>query len=307
MNSPVCCICGKELPNRFAVAGRCEGKECDEVFCSLHWNRSNRKCREHGYEEVSGVGCRVSGAEWARDQVVKEADDVNEQTKDQAKKIDPAKVKAAMAATVELVKKLGVGAVGLLQKLKKDRSPEAMLKTIEGSESANQQRREGVAARVEQLHAQIVEKKKAYTAASPARKHILEHELSSLLAQYKGGERELTALLENERVLAQVKGRMMEVASYGMAGVSEDQIDELIDDVEEAVGDQEGRLDAARDLDKAGRRRERESDREALFGELDQFGESEESKALAKELAAFDEPAAPAAESPKKSGIKEEA
>ncbi len=73
--------------------------------------------------------------------------------------------------------------------------------------------------------------------------------MQSKLAQYKGGERELTVLLENERVLSQVKGRVNEVTGYKMAGVSEYQIDEVIDEIEEAVGEEESRLDAARDLE----------------------------------------------------------
>lgn len=216
-------------------------------------------------------------------------------------KVDPQKVKLALKTSLDLVKKLSLGAVDLVKKLKKDKSPEAMLKTIEDSLAANQQRREGLNGRIERLHGEIVEKKKAYAAASPARKRILEHELASAIAQYKAAERELTVLLENERVLAQVKGRMMEVASYGMAGVSEVQIDELIDDVEDAVASAEGRIDAARDLEKAGKRRERESDREGFLADLEQFGEEEKGpSALDRELSAFDEPAAPAPEKPKK-------
>lgn len=189
------------------------------------------------------------------------------------KMLDPEKFKQALKASLALVKKMGIGAVDLLKKLKKDKSPEALLHTIEEALSANRQKRESLSGRAEELYVQIVEKKKAHAAASPARKRILEHELAALLAHHRAAERELVVLLENERVLSEVKGRIMEIASYGMAGVSEAQIDELIDDVEEAVGAAEGRLDATRDLERAGRRKERASEREALFEALDAFEE----------------------------------
>lgn len=288
-----CCICGCELPNRYSVAGACEKGGCDSVFCSLHWRRSNHLCREHGYRE------QESRSSVPDSQPAPERESPMNTNAGDGKRVDPKKVKQALAAGLDLVKRMGIGATELMKKLKKDKSPEAMLKTVEDSLAANQQRREGVAARVEKTHAQIVAKKKDYSAAGPARKRILEHELASLVAQYKAGERELTVLLENERVLSQVKGRMMEVASYGMAGVSEAQIDILIDDVDEAVEKAEGRIDASRDLEKAGRRRERESDRDSLFDELDRFGESEGDSSLSKELASFDEPE-PAPKSGKK-------
>ena len=177
----------------------------------------------------------------------------------------------AARAAIRLVKKMGAGAADLLRRLKKDKSPQAMLDSIDASVAANAQRREGVSARLEKAHADIVAKKEAYAKAAPARRRILEAELKSLLAGYKAAERELTVLLENERVLSQVRGRMMEVLSYGMAGVTELQIDELADEIEAAAADAEGRTDAARELEKAGRRRERDSDRETFLDELEEF------------------------------------
>lgn len=231
---------------------------------------------------------------------------MSEQPKEQARKIDPAKVKAALKSTVELVRKLGVGASDLFKKLMKDKSPQAMLKTIEDSQLANQARREVVSARVEKLHGEIVQKKKAYESAPPARKRILEAELQSKLAEYKAGERELTVLLENERLLSQVKGRLNELTGYTMAGVSEIQIDDVIDEIEEAVSEAEGRVDAARDLEKAGRRRERESDRENLLDELKGFEGESESSVVSKELEGFDD-ASPAKDKPSaKSKVKEQ-
>lgn len=91
------------------------------------------------------------------------------------------------------------------------------------------------------------------------------------MAQHKAAERELTALLENERVLAQTIGRIHELAAMGMAGVTELQMDDLIEEVEAAVADADARLDAARDLDRAGRRRERASEKESLWEQLAEF------------------------------------
>jgi hypothetical protein len=190
-------------------------------------------------------------------------------------KIDRQKVKKVLVETFALLKRAGGGAIDLLRKLKKDKSPAAMLKNIEESAAANRQRRESVSARVKNLHNEIVAKKGELAKASPMQRRILEKELAARIAEYEAAERELTVLLENEKVLSQVKGRLMEVSSYGMAGVDEDRIEELIDEVEEAVAAAEGRTGAARDLDKAGRRREPESDRDDLNEKLAMFGDGE--------------------------------
>jgi len=37
-----CCICGKALPNKYAVAGRCEDAACDRPFCqALRQNKAS--------------------------------------------------------------------------------------------------------------------------------------------------------------------------------------------------------------------------------------------------------------------------
>ena len=206
-----------------------------------------------------------------------------------SKKSDPSKAKKAMRDMFTLVKKMGAGAIDLLKKLKKDKSPEAMMRTLEASVAANQERRESVAARVEKLYNDIVTKKKAFASAPKARQRILETELATLLASYKAAERELSILLENERVLAQTKGRMQEVMAYGMAGVTEIQIDDVIDEIEESVDAAEARMDATRDLEKAGKRRERESEKDSLWNQLGDFGEEEKPSKLADDLAGFEE------------------
>ncbi len=216
------------------------------------------------------------------------------------------KARNIMNSTVAALKKAGVFAGDLMTRLKKDDSPEAMLKTLEEGLAANRARREQAAERVEVLHGQIVEGKKSLATAVPARRKIVETELRSRLAEYKSAENQLSVLLENERVLSTVQGRLLEVVSYGLATVTEDQIDDVVDRIEEAVSEAEGRLSATRDLEKAGKRRDREDDREQLMDELAGFDEepAQKESALDKELAGFDETPAPAMK--RKTEIKEE-
>ena len=220
--------------------------------------------------------------------------DPAEQPMDQpaADPANPAKARKAMKETLRLVKKLGVGAAGLLGRLKKDKSPEAMMNTIDASLAANRNRREEVAGRVERLFQEIAEKKKAFPAAPRARQRVLEMELRSRLSEYKAAERELGVLLENERVLSSVRGRFSEVMAYDLRGIAEDVIEDVTDEIEDRAAEADGVLDAARDLEKAGRRRERDADTESLWTELDAFDE-QASPALTDALADSDEQTPP--------------
>lgn len=200
------------------------------------------------------------------------------------------KAQSILKSSVEALRKVGGLAGDLVARLKKDDSPEAMLATLEEGLKANRKRREDAAAEVERLHVEIAAKKKVYANAVPARKKIIETELRSMLAAYKSAENQLTVLLENERVLSTVKGRMLEVVSYDLATVTEDQIDDVIDRIDEAVEEAEARVDATRDLEKAGKRRVREDDSEQLWDALAGFDEEgEASPSLASELAGFDD------------------
>jgi len=197
--------------------------------------------------------------------------------------------KKAMKEALRLAGKLGAGAADLLRRLKKDRSPQAMIETLDRDLSANTARREEVSGRVERLYREIASKKAAFREAPKARQRVLEAELRSMFSTYKAAERELNILLENERNLSLVKGRLNEVAAYGMAGVSETVIDDVIDEIEDKVADAEAVADAARDLEKAGRRKEREGESEDLWTELDDFGEEKKAGELSEELAAFED------------------
>ena len=286
-----CCVNNCPLPNRYAVAGRCTDPGCDAVFCALHWNRGNRRCPKHGYEQRMPI---VPPPVLPPEEPKKETTVTDPQPEMPEKKsfIDPAKAKAAMQEALRLVKKLGVGAQALLAKLRKDRSPQAMMATLDQSLQANRAQRDEAAGRVERLFNEIAEKKKAFQAAPKARQRVLELELRTRLSEYKAAERQLAVLLENERVLATVQGRMTEIAAYGIRGVSEAAIDEVTDEIEERASEAEGVADATRELEKAGRRRERESEREDMWSELEGF-DSEAPSPLAGELAGFDAPEAP--------------
>lgn len=196
--------------------------------------------------------------------------------------------KKAMKEAIRIAGKLGSGAADLLRRMKKDRSPEAMIRTLDENTSANTARREEVSGRVERVYHEIAAKKAEYQKAPKARQRILEAELRSLLSTYKASERELNILLENERNLSLIKGRLNEVAAYGMSGVSEILIDDVIDDIEDKAGEAEAVADAARDLEKAGRRKQREEDTEDLWAALGEFGEEERPSGLGEELAGFE-------------------
>lgn len=181
--------------------------------------------------------------------------------------------KRAMAEALNALKKIGAGATGLFAKLKGNRSPDEMLDTLDTQAASNLRRRKEVSQTAETLHKEIVRKKRERDGASPARKRLLDLELKNMLHEYKSLERQLTVFLENERVISSVKGRFMEALTYELRGVQEDQVEDLTEMLDERADEAEEVLDALGDLEKAGRRRDRDAG-----DELD----------LDEELAAFD-------------------
>jgi hypothetical protein len=203
--------------------------------------------------------------------------------KDAKAKIPAERLRGILASVGEFAAKAGRLAGDLVRRIRNEKDPEEMLKAIDASLAANKERRQPLFDRNAALASEISAKKKVYEAAPVARKKMLELELRNLLAEYKSNERQLTAFFDNENALTVVRGRLMEQIALGMQTLKEDDIDRLADDIEDAVSDAESISDAVRDLDKAGKRRERDSD-------ADSFADA---------LAAFDdvpaEPAAPAA------------
>ena len=283
-----CCVCGRTLPNRYAVAGRCEEPGCGAAFCAMHWNLGSHRCPEHG-----GSGeCRerkTAVPEPAADPVVqadsgrepegeKKMDgrkdgELLERAKDE---LTPQARKSILGSVAAMAAKIGRSAGALVERIRGVRSPEAVIAEMDGQLAANRARREPLARRHEELYGEIAAKRKLYLAAPPARRKLLELELKGLLAEYKGVERELGVLLENERVAATVRSRTMELIARGLRKIKESEIDRLADEIEEASADAEDVSGALDDLDKAGVRREREDDAAAFEAELAGFEDEAE-------------------------------
>jgi len=270
-----CCVCGKALPNRYAVAGRCEDSDgCQAPFCPLCWRGGDQRCLPHGGKrrdttpapEPADTPPPLIDPEEHEEAQMKTSD---ESQASDAKPLGKEKAKKAMKWAVDAMVKLGKGAVGLVARLKKDRSPEAMLETLDGSVEALRPRREHLAGELEALYNRIAKGKQALAKAAPARRRIIEAELKAQLAEYQALERQYTIVLENERHVNAVRNRLHEMTLYGMAAVDEELVESLTDDIEDAVADAEDRDDLVRDLEGAGKRRERDGD--SLLDQLDDF------------------------------------
>ena len=256
----VCCVCGRELPNRWAVAGRCVADGCGAAFCALHWHNGNGKCPEHG--------CKTGEKEKIK---------MNDRTEGRAScteaglALSPERNASVLRQIGSFVVGLGKSAGALAKKLGGFKSTDEALREIEAQIAENRARREPVAKRYDELYKFIVAKKKLYQSAPPARKKILEMELKGLLAEYQSLERQMSAYLNNETLLVKVRGRMCELVAMNLKNISEDQIDKLTDQIEVAADDNENLDGAIDDLDKAGVRREREDasfeDALAAFGD----------------------------------------
>ena len=263
----VCCVCGRELPNRWAVAGRCEVAGCGAAFCALHWYNGNRKCPEHGWGP--GETPVSNGGDAVRDAVsnAKEKGNMDEKNGTtggralcaEADRALPPEKKASILKQIgSFAVALGKSAGALAKKLSGIKSTDEALREIEAQIAENRARREPVAKRYDELYKLIVAKKKLYQAAPPARRKILEMELKGAIAEYQSLERQMAAYLNNETILTKVKGRMCELVAMNLKNISEDQIDKLTDKIEDAADENENLDGAIGELDNAGKRRERE-------------------------------------------------
>ena len=304
-----CCVCGKELPNKYAVAARCSEPGCDAVFCTLHAATWNRRCPAHGGSETSPLHVADPALREIRDPKPEtrnpepdpaaptmEETPTSDETlvKDAKAKIPASRMRGILASVGEFAAKAGKLAGDLVRRIRNEKDPEEMLKSLDASLAANKEKRQPLFDRNAALAAEIGAKKKVYEAAPPARRKMLELELRNLLAEYKANERQLTAFFENENALTVVRGRLLEQIALGMQTLKEDDIDKLTDDIEDAVSEAENIAGAVRDLDKAGKRHERESDADSFADALAAFDEpSGESHAEGAEIAE----AAPHAES----------
>ncbi len=290
-----CCICGRPLPNRYAIAGKCEGDGCDAVFCALHWNNGNRRCGDHGWKPGGlldrgaaepTAAADASKTEKPATEKEQEPEMANEETggapaqaekeiREKARKfLSAEQAKGIVRSVADFAGKLGHAASALVMKIRNEKSPETLLTSIDASLEANRAQRAPLMSRADALFAEIAAKKKVYQAAPPARKKLLELELKSILSEYKGIERQMTAFFENENTLNTVRGRVLELMALGMRKIDEKTIDKLTDDIEEAVGESEDVAGAVRDLDKAGKRHESESDQESFESALAGFDDA---------------------------------
>lgn len=212
-----------------------------------------------------------------------------ESERDIARRADASAARKAWAACTGLAGKAAESLASLWARIHPDRSPEAMIESLNGTLAANRKRLAELKPELEKAYAEIVARKTAWQKAPEVRKRLLKTELETLLARYKGLEREFGVLNENTRTAEAVKARYLEVLAYELRGnLGEDQVDDLSGLVDEKAEEADGVQDALRDLEKAGRRKERESgsfeDELAGFeGELGLDGTAEDTESPAGE------------------------
>ena len=169
--------------------------------------------------------------------------------------------KKAWAECSALALKLGGGVKSLWSKIHPDRSPAAMLATMNENQAGNKKRLDEVKPELDRVYKEIVTKKKEYASASPVRQRLLKTELQTLMAKYKGLEREFNILCENERSIEAVKGRFLEVLAHGLRGkLNAEMVERLTDDIDDKTEEAEDLQDALGDLERAGKRKERGDD-----------------------------------------------
>ena len=260
-----CCICGRELPNRWAVAGRCEADGCGAAFCALHWSVGNRLCRAHGWKNNEKSDNNGGKA-------MSEHEVVGGETSENAPRAETSVKKAVAKAALKGSVALGKSAIAYFKKLCGIRDPKAALAETEAQLAAVRERREPLSARYEELYSKIAAKKKLRDGASPARRKMLDMELRTLLAEYRSLEREVAALYRKEEIVVTVRGRMNELVVQGLPMPRVEDVDRLADDITDALDTDEDLADAVSDLNKVGVGRERHPVN--LDDELAEFGET---------------------------------
>lgn len=246
--SEKCFICGRELPNRWAVARRESVDGAERTYCALHAGDGIKgRSAPKGNDVPKGDGMEKNAAakESKEQEIVKAAS--GERTK------------SAWAECAALAGKLGGGVKALWSKIRPDRSPEGMLAAMNENQAGNRKRLEEVKPELDGVYREIVAKKKEYQAAAPVRQRLLKIELQTLMTRYKGLEREFSILCENERSIEAVKGRFLEVLAHGLRGkLDAGMVENLTDNIEEKTDEAEDLQDALGELERAGRRKERD-------------------------------------------------
>lgn len=248
--TPTCHICGVALPNKWAVARRetVDGEE--RCYCLLHAkgdfkSKPAPQAPDAKGDQMDEPKRAVSAA----------------QEKEIVENASRERVKSAWSACATLAGKLGGGVKALWGKIHPDRSPAAMLAVLNESQAGNRARLDALKPELDGVYREIVAKKREYQTAAPVRQRLLKIELQTLMARYRGLEREFSILCENERSIETVKGRFLEVLAYGLRGrLDADLVERLADDIDVKADEAEDIQDALGDLERAGRRTDRASD-----------------------------------------------
>ena len=253
----VCAVCGRVLPSRYAVAGRCEVDGCDAAFCALHWHVGNRKCPAHGWSGCVAVHRDTENRIDLEKCKMTESVEGREMCARADRELSAEKTASMLKQIGGFALKLGAGAGALAKKLAGIKSTDEALTEIDARLAEARAHREPLGTRYEELYRTILSKKKLYQSAPPARRKLLELELKSAISEYQSIERQMAAYLKNETILTKVRGRMCELVAMNLRTVSEADIDKLTDKVERAADGAEDLDGAIEDLDKAGVRPER--------------------------------------------------
>lgn len=240
-----CCICGVELPNKWAVARRENVEGVERCYCHLHADMRFTGKPDSKGDKMDETKMAASAA----------------QEEEIAKAASGDRVKKAWSECSALAGRLGGGIKTLWAKIHPDRSPSAMLATLNESLAGNQKRLGDLKPELDRVYREIVAKKREYQSAAPVRQRLMKVELQTLMSRYKGLEREFSILCENERSIETVKGRFLEVLAYGLRGKLDiDMVDRLSDTIDDKATDAEDVQDALGDLERAGKRTDRLSD-----------------------------------------------
>ena len=249
-----CCICGKILPNKYAIGGDCEHPNCTELFCRYHWDKGHRKCLAHGGSKEIIVSTEQSQP--------KESIPMKESnTSPEAPKTKSSGFFSKIASGVKSIKKAIV------------KDPEEELKKAEDTLQQYEVNRSKLVAELEQVDRQIIEKKKQYNVAPPFKKSILKSELERLLSLHSNYERRIKAILNNEKALSNYISRVNEMGDIKNIPINEANVDKLTDRLETAVDDSMGIGDALKDLNKVKGVSPDSMDEDDFDNMLDMFGE----------------------------------
>lgn len=245
----VCCICQRKLPNTWAVARREVVDGAERCYCHLH-------ATEHFKGKPAGKTPETKGDDMDESKRALSA----AQEQEIVSNASSERVKGAWSACAALAGKLGGGVKALWAKIHPDRSPAAMLATLNDNQSGNRRRIDELKPELDGVYREIVAKKREYQSSAPVRQRLLKVELQTLMTRYKGLEREFSILCENERSIEMVKGRFLEMLAYGLRGkLDAGMVDHLADDIDDKADEAEDIQDALGDLERAGKRTDRDA------------------------------------------------